>query len=103
MLRSDRVLISVEMNIAENAEAYRNGNHDGWEPTAWEGLSTSLNALAERKTKAVINGGALNPAGLATKVHELVSHFIKNEACVSLILLGTRTGAQLESCLCLRR
>jgi hypothetical protein len=66
------------MNIAENAEAFRKGKHDGWEVTAWEGLSMSIDALAERKTKAVINGGSLNPAGLAKKVHGLVSQPTRN-------------------------
>ena len=61
------------MNIAENAEAFRKGKHDGWEPTAWEGLSMSIDALAEKNVKAIINGGALNPGGLARKVQSLVS------------------------------
>jgi hypothetical protein len=60
------------MNIAENAEAFRTGKHDGWEETAWDGIKVSIDVLAERKIKVVINGGALNPAGLANKVHELV-------------------------------
>lgn len=32
----------------------------------------SIDALAERGVKAIINGGALNPAGLARKVRDLV-------------------------------
>ncbi|TGO80875.1 hypothetical protein BPOR_1591g00010 [Botrytis porri] len=61
----------AEMNMAENAEAHRAGNHPGYISTALEGLSRSLELLAEKKTKVVINGGALNPEGLARKVDEL--------------------------------
>ncbi|KAF7885099.1 hypothetical protein EAF00_010917 [Botryotinia globosa] len=61
----------AEMNMAENAEAYRAGNHPGYISTSLEGLSQSLELLAEKKTKVVINGGALNPEGLARKVDEL--------------------------------
>jgi hypothetical protein len=62
------------MNIAENAESFRAGKHDGWEETAWEGLKASIDVLAERKIKVIINGGALNPAGLAKQVQALVRH-----------------------------
>lgn len=62
----------AEMNLAEDAEAYRAGKHDGWEETAWLGLEMSIEELAKRKVKVVINGGCLNPAGLASKVAELV-------------------------------
>lgn len=59
------------MNMAENAEAYKAGDHPGYISTALEGLSQSLELLAEKNTKVVINGGALNPEGLARKVDEL--------------------------------
>ncbi|ESZ95061.1 hypothetical protein SBOR_4594 [Sclerotinia borealis F-4128] len=61
----------AEMNMAENTEAYRSGKHPGYISTALEGLSQSLELLAEKKTKVIINGGALNPEGLARKVDEL--------------------------------
>jgi hypothetical protein len=57
----------AEMNLAENATAFHAGKHSGWEPTAWEGLELSLDAVAERGIKVVINGGSLNPMGLARK------------------------------------
>jgi hypothetical protein len=50
----------------------RAGKHDGWEETAWLGLEMSIEELAKRKVKVVINGGCLNPAGLAAKVANLV-------------------------------
>ncbi|KAL3417209.1 duf1446 domain-containing protein [Phlyctema vagabunda] len=58
----------AEMNIAENAEAFRAGTHEGFEETAWEGLQMSLDVIAERGIKVVINGGSLNPSGLASKL-----------------------------------
>jgi hypothetical protein len=50
----------------------REGKHDGWEETAWLGIEMSIEELAKRKVKVVINGGCLNPAGLAAKVANLV-------------------------------
>lgn len=64
------------MNMAESAEAYRAGKHEGFETTAFEGISQSLEILAQKGTKVVINGGSLNPAGMAKKIHELASTFI---------------------------
>ena len=62
----------AEMNLAEDAEAYRAGKHHGWELTAWEGIRDSIDVLARKRIKVVINGGCLNPAGLAEKVSQLV-------------------------------
>ncbi|KAK7204240.1 hypothetical protein BZA70DRAFT_281865 [Myxozyma melibiosi] len=59
----------AEVNIAANSQAYRAGTHPGWEPTAEEGLMLSLDVIAEKGIKVVINGGSLNPKGLAEKVH----------------------------------
>lgn len=57
----------AEANLASHAEAYARGEHPGWIPTAWDGLRQSLAVIAERRIKVVINGGALNPRGLAEK------------------------------------
>lgn len=62
----------AEVNIAENAVAYARGEHDGWEPSALEGLTMSLSSIRERQLKVIINGGALNPGGLARRVQSLV-------------------------------
>lgn len=50
------------------------GTHPGWEETCWDGFVQSIDLIAENQIKVVVNGGALNPAGLARKVQELVSH-----------------------------
>jgi hypothetical protein len=62
----------AEMNLAEDAEAYRAGKHHGWEDTAWQGIEASIDVLAKKGTKVVINGGCLNPKGLAEKVQGLI-------------------------------
>lgn len=56
----------AEMNLAENAELMAAGKHDGWEPTAWDGIFESLDVLNEKRIRLIINGGALNPAGLVS-------------------------------------
>jgi hypothetical protein len=63
----------AEINLANNAEAYHRGEHTGWIPTCWDGIEMSLELLNEKRIKLVVNGGCLNPKGLAEKTHELVS------------------------------
>lgn len=58
--------------MANNAEAFQRGDHSGYEETAWEGIRQSIHVIADKGIKVVINGGALNPQGLALKVDELV-------------------------------
>lgn len=66
---------SKEVNMANNAQAYQRGEHPGYEETAWEGIKQTIDVIAEKKIKVVINGGALNPKGLALKIDELVGLF----------------------------
>lgn len=63
----------AEVNLAENAEGMAAGRHDGWEPTAWDGLSQTMDVLNEKRIKVIINGGALNPTGLAKKAQALIT------------------------------
>lgn len=60
------------MNLAQNAEAMAAGTHPGYEATALEGLTMSLDVVNEKGIKVIINGGSLNPRGLAEKVQEMV-------------------------------
>jgi hypothetical protein len=48
------------------------GMHEGWEPTAWDGIQQSIDLLAQKHINVIINGGALNPRGLAQKRQQLV-------------------------------
>ncbi|KAF5544600.1 DUF1446 domain-containing protein [Fusarium mexicanum] len=63
----------AEVNMANNAEAYSKGQHPGYEATALKGLELSIDTIAEKRIKVAINGGALNPEGLAVKVAALVA------------------------------
>ena len=63
-----------EVNLAENAEAMAAGKHEGFEPTAWDGLQQTIGVLSSKRIKVIINGGALNPMGLAKKCYDLVSY-----------------------------
>lgn len=62
----------AEMNLAANAEATAAGTHPGYEPSALEGLTLSLDVINEKRIKVVINGGSLRPKALAEKVHALI-------------------------------
>lgn len=68
-----RTYSATEVNLAINAEAFAEGRHAGFEPSAWEGLQQSIDVIAQKRIKVVINGGALHPKGLAAKVNSLVS------------------------------
>lgn len=50
--------------------------HPEWAPTALDALQKSLELLNEKRIKVVINGGALNPKGLAERTVELVRAMI---------------------------
>ncbi|KIX08077.1 uncharacterized protein Z518_02732 [Rhinocladiella mackenziei CBS 650.93] len=63
----------AEMNLAENTEKMALGQHDGWEPTAWDGLEQTLDVIKDKGIKIIINGGALNPRGLAQKTQRFVN------------------------------
>lgn len=93
-LRVRADLIILEMNLAVNAEAYKSGGHDGFVGTAWEGLRESIDVIASRGIKVIINGGGLNPAGLAEKVAMLVS----NPSMIQRnIILNHRTGPRARA------
>lgn len=77
---TDRV---VEANLAQNVKSYQSGAHPGYEPNALSGLTLSLQVAVEKKIKLVVNGGALNPRGLAERVTEMVGH---NIPCTDQIL-----------------
>ncbi|KAJ5718711.1 hypothetical protein N7488_004357 [Penicillium malachiteum] len=64
---------NTEVNLANNATAWRNGQHPGFEITAWEGLQQTIDVIAQKGIRVVINGGALDPKALALKVQDLVS------------------------------
>jgi hypothetical protein len=60
------------VNLANNADEWRKGQHPGYEPTAWEGIQQTIDVIAQKGIRVVINGGALDPRALALKVQALV-------------------------------
>ncbi|KAJ5920997.1 hypothetical protein N7466_009323 [Penicillium verhagenii] len=63
----------AEVNLANNALTWRSGKHPGYEETAWEGLRQTIDVIAEKGIRVVINGGALDPKALAMKTKALIS------------------------------
>ncbi|OJD32249.1 uncharacterized protein BKCO1_400001, partial [Diplodia corticola] len=63
----------AEFNLGDIAEAMAAGAHPGYAETAWDGIEQTVDLLAARNIKLVINGGAQNPRGLAVKTQELIS------------------------------
>ncbi|KAJ5710606.1 hypothetical protein N7488_004762 [Penicillium malachiteum] len=61
----------AEMNIASHAVAMKKGG-TGYAPTALDGLQRSLGVINEKRIKVVINGGGLDPVGLAKEVEKMV-------------------------------
>ncbi|KAI0409343.1 hypothetical protein F4802DRAFT_244909 [Xylaria palmicola] len=61
----------AEANLAQYAEAYAAGKHPGYQLSAYEGLRLSLEAINEKRIKVIINGGGLNPKGLAEVTHKM--------------------------------
>lgn len=61
-----------EVNLANDAEAMAAGKHSGWVATALDGLEQTLGIADEKGVKIIINGGGLNPKGLAEKTQEMV-------------------------------
>lgn len=61
----------AEANLAQHAEAYARGEHPGYVASAYYGLQLSLKVINEKRIKVVINGGGLNPKGLAEATHKM--------------------------------
>ncbi|KAJ5745463.1 hypothetical protein N7520_010645 [Penicillium odoratum] len=61
----------AEMNIASHAVSIKQGG-TGYASTALDGIKQSLAVINEKRIKVIINGGGLNPIGLAKEVDKLV-------------------------------
>ena len=82
----------AEVSLAENAEAMRAGRHEGTFPTCWDGIELSIDVLYEKDIKVVVNGGGLNPGGLARKVQALVGSLLYPGFCVLMSAQVSRKG-----------
>ncbi|VUC21613.1 unnamed protein product [Clonostachys rosea] len=70
----------AEANLAEST--IKNSPH-AWVNTAYEGIKMSLDVINEKKIKVIVNGGALDPKGLAEEVDKLVSETLPGNALAS--------------------
>lgn len=62
----------AENNIAQEATAMEAGTGEGFKKNAWEALQLSMDVIAEKHIKVVINGGGLGPQNLAKRCQELI-------------------------------
>jgi len=97
------LIISTEVNIAENAEAHAKGQHPGWEETAWDGIQQSIEILDKKRIRVIVNGGAHNPKGLAEKVQQLVGHVSSFLLHLSNTKIDNEEGSGSQSGVCARR
>lgn len=61
--------------MAGSAIQRAQSNGPGWIQTAFDGIQLSLDLINEKRIKVVVNGGAMNPKGLAERIHEMVNVF----------------------------
>lgn len=95
---------TIEANLAQNAESFYAGSHTGYEPNALEGLKLSLPLVAEKNIKIIVNGGSLNPEGLARVVASLVRRqrlyaYAAPEQMLNSDSLGARKKLRSQGCL----
>nr|UWK20192.1 du1446 domain containing protein [Trichoderma psychrophilum] len=63
----------AEATMASSAVQRAQSNGPGWIQTALDGIQLSLDIINEKRIKIVINGGAMNPKGLAERVHAMIN------------------------------
>ncbi|KAK5705981.1 hypothetical protein LTR17_021192 [Elasticomyces elasticus] len=62
----------AENNIAQEAAAMDAGTSEGFKPNCWQGLQQSMDVIAKKRIKVVVNGGALGPQNMAKRCQELI-------------------------------
>lgn len=62
----------AENNIAQEAAAMEAGTGEGFKKNAWQALEQSMDVIAKKRIKVVINGGGLGPQNMAKRCQELI-------------------------------
>lgn len=62
----------AEATLANDALKMNDQAEPGWVQTALAGIDMSLDLVNRKRIKIIVNGGSLNPKGLAEKVHGMV-------------------------------
>ncbi|KJZ71390.1 hypothetical protein HIM_09231 [Hirsutella minnesotensis 3608] len=63
----------AEGTLGNDAMRKSDDSLPGWVPTALAGIGMSLEIVNEKRIKIVINGGSLDPRGMAEKVHAMIT------------------------------
>lgn len=70
----------LEATMASSAIERAQSNGSGWIQSAYDGIQMSLDLINEKRIKVVVNGGAMNPKGLAEKIHDMVKSYIPSSS-----------------------
>lgn len=62
----------AENNIAQEAAMLDAGTGEGFKKNAWEGLQLTMDVIAQKGIKVVINGGGLGPQNMAKRCQDLI-------------------------------
>nr|UWK21970.1 DUF1446 domain-containing protein [Trichoderma protrudens] len=62
----------AEATMASSAMQRAQSTGSGWIQSALDGIQMSLDLINEKRIKIVVNGGAMNPKGLAEKIHGMI-------------------------------
>ncbi|OAL30960.1 hypothetical protein AYO22_01255 [Fonsecaea multimorphosa] len=97
----------AEFNLASNALAHKSSQHPGWERTCEDGLLQTIQVANEKRLKIVVNGGAINPKGLAELVQSKVDEnnyslkvsYVQGDNVLSRLgeIFSTSTYSHLDS------
>lgn len=62
----------AENNIAQEAAMLDAGTGEGFKKNAWQGLQLTMDVIAQKGIKVVINGGGLGPQNMAKRCQDLI-------------------------------
>ncbi|EXJ83944.1 hypothetical protein A1O3_04611 [Capronia epimyces CBS 606.96] len=62
----------AENNLAQEQAAIEAGTGEGFKINAWQALQQSMDVIAEKGIKVIIDGGGLNPQAMAVRCQELI-------------------------------
>jgi hypothetical protein len=61
-----------EANMGDTVEAAASTGRPGWIATAIQGLAMSLEIIHQKAIRVIVNGGCIDPKGLALKADQMV-------------------------------
>ena len=93
--------------MADNAEAMAASQRPGWVQSCIDGITMSLDLVNEKRIKIIVNGGCLDPCGLAKKVDDMVKEkslnlrvaYVEGDNLLPRVhqLLGSKSLPHLDS------